>query len=66
LYIVNDVNINKLPEDDVPECLWTTMEISENVIDAETERVGFTSDPLADAAERGEQNATNSLPLSTR
>jgi hypothetical protein len=60
------VNIAKLPEDDVPESIWTTIEKIENTIAANAERAGFTDDPLADAIIQGEPNATNVYPMNVR
>ena len=66
MYIVNDDNLAKLPENDVPDCLWTTMEVSSNTNDAEAERSGFVSDPLAAAAEEGEPSSTDGITMNTR
>ena len=63
---MNQVNIDKLPEDDVPECLWATIERSEDVADAEAERIGLSSDPLEDAVARGEHNVSSCFPMSVR
>ncbi|CAF4002524.1 unnamed protein product [Adineta steineri] len=61
--LINEVNIDKLPDDDVPESIWATIERIENTIDANAERAGFTNDPLADAIIEGEPNATNAYPM---
>ena len=42
---INQSTINKLPQDDVPECLWTIMEISTDVEAAENEKLSYISDP---------------------
>jgi hypothetical protein len=60
------VNIAKLPDDDVPESIWTTIEKIENMTAANAERTGFTSDPLADAVIQDEPNAKNVFPMHTR
>jgi hypothetical protein len=60
------MHIDKLPEDDVPESIWATIERIENTIDANAERAGFTSDPLADAIIQGEPNTTNNYPMNVR
>lgn len=60
------MNINKLPEDDVPECIWTTIERIENSDDGNAERTGFTVDPLADAIVQDEPNTTNIITMNTR
>ncbi|CAF4230958.1 unnamed protein product, partial [Adineta steineri] len=62
---INEVNIAKLPEDDVPESIWTTLERIENSIDGNAERTGFTVDPLTHATDQGESNITNICPMST-
>lgn len=66
LSVVNEANINKLPDDDVPECIWATIERIENVADGDAERVGFTGDPLLDAVAQDEPNVTNIFPINTR
>jgi hypothetical protein len=66
LILVNEVNIAKLPEDDVPESIWTTIERMENTTDGDAERTGFTVDPLAYATAQGEPNVTNICPMNTR
>ena len=66
IILVNEVNIAKLLEDDVPESIWTTIERIENGIDGGAERTGFTVDPLAYATAQGEPNATNFCPINTR
>ncbi|CAF4143405.1 unnamed protein product, partial [Adineta steineri] len=53
---INEVNIAKLPEDDVPESIWTTLERIENANDGNAERAGFTVDPLTHATAQGESN----------
>ena len=66
IILVNEVNIAKLPEDDVPESIWTTIERIENATDEDAERTGFTADPLAYATAQGEPNAINFCPINTR
>ncbi|CAF5094622.1 unnamed protein product, partial [Rotaria magnacalcarata] len=48
---INQSTIDKLPDDDVPECLWATMEISNNTEAAESERSSYIPDPLTNASE---------------
>jgi hypothetical protein len=60
------VNIAKLPEDDVPESIWATIERIENATDGDTERAGFTIDPLVHATVEGEPNVANICPMNTR
>ncbi len=66
IILVNEVNIAKLPEDDVPESIWTTIERIENTTDGDAERVGFTVDPLVYATAQDEPNVTNICPMNTR
>ena len=66
LSAVDEANIDKLPENDVPECIWSTMEILNDVADAEAERAGFVSDPLAAVAERSEHSGTENIPMNAR
>jgi hypothetical protein len=63
---VDEANINKLPENDVPECIWSTMERLTDVADAEAERAGFIPDPLTAAAERSEHSETENIPMNGR
>ncbi|CAF1351527.1 unnamed protein product, partial [Rotaria sp. Silwood1] len=57
---INQSIISKLPEDDVPECLWATMEVSTNVEAAENERASYLPDPLTNASEF---NNTTAIPI---
>ena len=63
---VDEANIDKLPENDVPECIWSTMERLTDVGDVEAERAGFISDPLTAAAERSEHSETENIPMNAR
>ena len=60
---INQSTINKLPEDDVPECLWTTMEISTDVEATENESSSYIADPLIQITE---SNNTTVIPLTSR
>ena len=60
---INQSIINKLPDDDVPECLWTTMEISTNVEAAENERASYIPNPLINTSEF---NNTTAIPIISR
>ena len=60
---INQSTINKLPEDDVPECLWTTMETSTDVEVAENERSSYISNSLIQATE---SNNTTTIPIISR
>ncbi|CAF1536138.1 unnamed protein product, partial [Adineta ricciae] len=57
--LLNEANITKLPEDDVPESIWTTLERIENTHDGNAERTGFTDDPLSRAVDHNEKNTEN-------
>lgn len=48
---ISQALIDKLPDNDIPECLWDNMEISTNVDAAESERSGYTLDQPINAAE---------------
>jgi hypothetical protein len=63
---VDEANINKLPENNVPECIWSTMEKLTDTADAEAERAGFIPDPLTAAAERSEHSETENIPMNGR
>ncbi|CAF4095943.1 unnamed protein product [Rotaria magnacalcarata] len=62
---INEINIAKLPEDDVPESIWTTIERIENTADGDVERTGYAGDPLVDAVTQGEAHTTNIFPITT-
>lgn len=55
--------INKLPDDDVPECLWLTMQVTTNVEASESERASYVPDPMIEASE---SNSDEAVPLTTR
>ena len=60
---INQSTINKLPDDDVPDCLWLTMKVSSNVETAENERAGYIPDSLTNTSE---PNSPEAVPLMTR
>lgn len=66
LFSVDEANIVNLPENDVPDSIWTTLETIENTEDAVAERTGFVTDPLANAIAQDEPNITNVFPMNTR
>ena len=66
LSVVDEANIDKLPENDVPECIWSTIERLTDVADAEAERAGFIPDPLTAAVERSEHSETENIPMNAR
>lgn len=65
-FLVNEKNVSKLPENDVPDCIWTTLEKVDNVDEGNAERTGFTTDPLSDVTVENHSNITNILPMTTR
>ena len=66
LSAVDEANIEKLPENDVPECIWSTMERLTNAANAEAERAGFIPDPLTTAAEQSEHSGSENIPMNAR
>lgn len=66
VFLVNEVNLDKLPEDDVPESIWSTIETLENVADCDAERTGVSRDPLSDDIALSETNVTGIFPISAR
>lgn len=64
--LVDENNIRKLPEDDVPECIWTTIERTENTEEANAERTGIVDDPLANVIIPNEFVTESNPPLNTR
>ena len=50
--------IDKLPEDDVPECLWTTMQISIDVEASENERASYAPTPQHNVSKSNYSTAT--------
>ena len=60
---INQSTINKLPDDEVPDCLWMTMKVSSNVEAVENERAGYIPDPLINTSE---PNGIEAVPLMTR
>jgi len=60
---INLQNINQLPEDDVPECIMSTLEQKLADEEMESERVGYVPDPLLDPTG---STATDTIPMSNR
>ncbi|CAF4931087.1 unnamed protein product, partial [Rotaria sp. Silwood1] len=58
---INLKNIAQLPEDDVPECIMSTMEQRIGDEEIQSERIGYIPDPLSDPIER---TSTDSIPIS--
>lgn len=61
--IINEPVIEKLPDDDIPECLWTTMQVSTDTEAAENERSSYIPDPLLNVKE---SNDSKTIPLFPR
>ncbi|CAF5000979.1 unnamed protein product [Rotaria sp. Silwood1] len=57
---INLKNIAQLPEDDVPECIMSTMEQKIGDEEIQSERIGYIPDPLSDPIER---TSTDSIPI---
>lgn len=55
-----------MPEDDVPECIWTTIERTENIEEANAERTGIVDDPLTNVIVPDDLVTTSIPPLNTR
>lgn len=60
---IDPLAMHKLPDDDVPECLWKTMEISTDVETAENERASYVPDSITNTAD---PNTTAVIPITTR
>jgi hypothetical protein len=60
---INLKNIDQLPEDDVPECIMSTMEQKIGDEEVQSERVGYVPDPLSDPTE---YTTSNTIPINNR
>jgi hypothetical protein len=60
---INLKNIDQLPEDDVPECIISTMEQRIGIEEIQSERVGYVPDPLSDPTE---YTTSNTIPINNR
>ncbi|CAF3336479.1 unnamed protein product [Rotaria sp. Silwood2] len=60
---INFENIAQLPEDDVPECVMSTLEQKLDDEEIQSERVGYVPDPLSNPTEH---TATDAIPISNR
>ena len=60
---INKSAIDNLPSDDVPECLWTTMQISTEVETAGNDRASYVPDTNPD---KTDLNNGETIPLMTR
>ena len=60
---IDRVNIEKLPDDDIPESIMSTMEQKIVEEEALSERAGYVPDPLSDPREN---HASESVPISNR
>ncbi|CAF3219894.1 unnamed protein product [Rotaria sp. Silwood2] len=62
---INEANIDSLPDDDVPESLWNTIDTLEDISNAETERSGLSNEVLDNTDELSGQNESSIITLST-
>ena len=60
---INIQNINQLPEDDVPECIMSTLDLKLGDEGIHSERVGYVPDSLLNPTE---SSAADSIPISNR
>ena len=60
---INFENIAQLPEDDVPECIMSTLEQKSGDEDIQSERVGYVPDPLSNPKEH---TTSDAIPISNR
>ena len=60
---INLENINQLPEDDVPDCIMSTLELKLGDEEIPSERVGYVPDPLLNPIGI---TATDNIPISNR
>lgn len=60
---INLQNIAQLPEDDVPECIISTLEQTLGEEEIPSERVGYVPDPILNATE---YTTTDTIPTSNR
>ena len=54
--------IDQLPEDDVPDCLWTTMQISTDVDAAENEQTSYAPTPEYNLSKSNDSTTVPLLP----
>lgn len=60
---INLENIAQLPEDDIPECIMSTLEQKIGDEEAQSERTGYVPDPLLNPQEN---TTSNVIPISNR
>ena len=60
---INLQNISQLPEDDVPECIMSTLEQKLGEEEIPSERAGYVPDPLVNPTEH---IAADTIPISNR
>jgi hypothetical protein len=56
-------NIAQLPEDDIPDCIMSTLEQKIGEEEIQSERIGYVPDPLSNPAER---TTADAIPISNR
>ena len=55
--------IDTLPDNDIPESLWETLDHIEDTTSANAEREGYTEDPLDSEQAIGEETSCNFVPM---
>ena len=55
--------IAALPENDIPECLWETLEFIDDAAGANAAREGYTEDPLVSDRTMQEQSTSDFIPV---
>jgi len=60
---INLENIAQLPEDDVPECIMSTLEQKLGNEEIQSERIGYVPDPLSNPTEH---TTADAIPISNR
>lgn len=56
-------SIAALPENDIPECLWETLEFIDDAVDANATRERYTEDPLVSDRTMQEQSTSDFIPV---
>ena len=55
--------IAALPENDIPECLWETLEFIDDAAGANAAREGYTEDPLVSDRTMQEKSTSDFIPV---
>lgn len=64
--LVSESNIAALPEDDVPESIWATIEHTENIDHSAMERASYIPDAIIDTIGFDEPRVTDVIPMNYR